>query len=149
LRRIRRGRGFSYLDEQGDAVTAPETLLRIRELAIPPAWKEVWICGDARGHLRPPASILPAASSTSITPYGAPARPREVRASASIQDPDSIEVLRALMRRHARGNELLGYRNGRRWLPMHADDINDSRVTSARSSAPRTSERGTREYSPL
>jgi hypothetical protein len=33
LRRIKRGRGFSYLDERGAAVTDPETLLRIRELA--------------------------------------------------------------------------------------------------------------------
>jgi DNA topoisomerase IB len=33
LRRIKRGRGFSYLDERGDAVTDAETLLRIRELA--------------------------------------------------------------------------------------------------------------------
>src|SRR5437763_1149006 len=52
LRRIKRGRGFSYLDERGDVVTDPETLLRIRELAIPPAWKDVWICSDPRGHLQ-------------------------------------------------------------------------------------------------
>src|SRR5207248_4322428 len=52
LRRIKRGRGFSYLDERGHRVTDPETLLRIRELAIPPAWRDVWICMDARGHLQ-------------------------------------------------------------------------------------------------
>jgi DNA topoisomerase-1 len=52
LRRIRRGRGFSYLDERGEPVTNPETLARIRELAVPPAWQDVWICSDPRGHLQ-------------------------------------------------------------------------------------------------
>ena len=52
LRRVRRGRGFSYLDERGKQIKDPETLLRIRELAIPPAWQDVWICSDPRGHLQ-------------------------------------------------------------------------------------------------
>ncbi len=52
LRRVKRGRGFSYLDERGDRVTDPETLERIRELTIPPAWEDVWICRDANGHLQ-------------------------------------------------------------------------------------------------
>src|SRR5437764_2284275 len=52
LRRVRRGRGFSYLDEQEEPLTDQETLARIRELAIPPAWQDVWICSDPRGHLQ-------------------------------------------------------------------------------------------------
>jgi DNA topoisomerase-1 len=52
LRRIRRGRGFSYEDAEGDRVRDPETVLRIKELAIPPAWEEVWICPDPLGHLQ-------------------------------------------------------------------------------------------------
>src|SRR5436305_11226450 len=52
LRRVRRGRGFSYLDEQEEPLTDQETLARIRELAIPPAWQDVWICTDPRGHLQ-------------------------------------------------------------------------------------------------
>ncbi|MFT3667949.1 MAG: DNA topoisomerase IB [Pseudoxanthomonas sp.] len=52
LRRQRRGRGFVYLDPRGRAVRAPATLDRIRLLAIPPAYTDVWICADARGHLQ-------------------------------------------------------------------------------------------------
>jgi DNA topoisomerase IB len=53
IRRARRGRGFSYLDAlSGDRVDEPETLERIAELAIPPAWEEVWICPDENGHIQ-------------------------------------------------------------------------------------------------
>ncbi len=52
LRRQRRGRGFVYLDPRGRAVRAPATLDRIRMLAIPPAYTDVWICADAHGHLQ-------------------------------------------------------------------------------------------------
>jgi DNA topoisomerase-1 len=52
LRRRRRGRGFEYLDELGRRIDAPDTLARIRELSIPPAWEEVWICADPLGHLQ-------------------------------------------------------------------------------------------------
>ena len=47
-----RGRGFEYLDSGGERVDDPETLERIRELAIPPAWRDVWICLDPLGHLQ-------------------------------------------------------------------------------------------------
>src|SRR5688500_3731671 len=52
IRRVRRGRGFSYQEEDGTAIRDPDTLERIRELAIPPAWQEVWICPDPNGHLQ-------------------------------------------------------------------------------------------------
>src|SRR5436190_7575606 len=52
IRRIRRGRGFSYRDYDGEPIEDPATLERIRSLAIPPAWEEVWICSDDRGHLQ-------------------------------------------------------------------------------------------------
>ena len=52
IRRRRCGRGFSYSDESGERLEDKETLERIRELAIPPAWREVWICADPRGHLQ-------------------------------------------------------------------------------------------------
>src|SRR5687767_10451104 len=52
IRRRRRGRGFDYLDLGGARVSDEETLARIRELAIPPAWKDVWICMHPRGHLQ-------------------------------------------------------------------------------------------------
>lgn len=52
IRRVRRGRGFSYEDAPGEAIKDEETLERIRALAIPPAWKEVWICPDPFGHIQ-------------------------------------------------------------------------------------------------
>jgi DNA topoisomerase I len=52
VRRRRSGRGFTYADEAGRRITDPETLERVRGLAIPPAWQEVWICRDPRGHLQ-------------------------------------------------------------------------------------------------
>jgi DNA topoisomerase I len=52
IRRRRRGRGFSYEDACGEAIADEETLERIRQLAIPPAWKEVWICPDPFGHIQ-------------------------------------------------------------------------------------------------
>jgi DNA topoisomerase IB len=49
--RRRHGRGFVYLDERGRQIR-DERLDRIRSLAIPPAWADVWICPDVRGHLQ-------------------------------------------------------------------------------------------------
>jgi DNA topoisomerase IB len=50
--RVRRGRGFRYLDQAGDPVTDDDILSRIRALAIPPAWREVWICSYPNGHIQ-------------------------------------------------------------------------------------------------
>jgi DNA topoisomerase I len=47
-----RGRGFEYLDEWGERVEDDETIARIRNLVIPPAWQEVWICPHPRGHIQ-------------------------------------------------------------------------------------------------
>jgi DNA topoisomerase IB len=52
VRRVRRGRGFSYVDAQGRRVESAEELARIRDLVIPPAWEDVWICPDPFGHLQ-------------------------------------------------------------------------------------------------
>ena len=52
LRRVRRGRGFSYQDPYGAPVTDTETLQRIKDLVIPPAWKKVWISSDPNGHIQ-------------------------------------------------------------------------------------------------
>ena len=50
--RIRRGRGFAYVDEDSERIEEPEVLERVRGLAIPPAWRDVWICRDPLGHLQ-------------------------------------------------------------------------------------------------
>jgi DNA topoisomerase IB len=52
IRRVRRGRGFSYLEEDGTAIADREVLERVRALAIPPAWSDVWICPHPRGHIQ-------------------------------------------------------------------------------------------------
>jgi DNA topoisomerase IB len=51
IRRRRCGHGFRYL---GPAVpvTDPEILARNKALVIPPAWEDVWICADPRGHIQ-------------------------------------------------------------------------------------------------
>src|SRR3954470_10005088 len=55
-RRVRQGRRwvptFDILDARGRPVRDEATLERIRRLAIPPAWTDVWICPDPRGHLQ-------------------------------------------------------------------------------------------------
>ena len=52
IRRRRRGKGFEYLDPDGRRITGPSVLERIRELAIPPAWEDVWICPYPMGHIQ-------------------------------------------------------------------------------------------------
>jgi len=52
ITRRRAGRGFSYLDGRERKVADEATLARIRALAIPPAWTDVWICPQATGHVQ-------------------------------------------------------------------------------------------------
>jgi DNA topoisomerase-1 len=52
IRRKKAGHGFNYLKPDGRPVTDEPTLDRIRKLAIPPAWTDVWICPSARGHIQ-------------------------------------------------------------------------------------------------
>ncbi len=52
IARRRRGRGFEFRDPCGERIEDAEVLERVSELAIPPAWREVWICMDPLGHLQ-------------------------------------------------------------------------------------------------
>jgi DNA topoisomerase-1 len=52
ISRRRRGAGFEYTGPDGKRITDAETLIRIRSLAIPPAYRDVWICIDPDGHLQ-------------------------------------------------------------------------------------------------
>ena len=52
ITRQSRGKGFGYRASDGSAVRDAETLRRIRSLAIPPAWTEVWICPNENGHIQ-------------------------------------------------------------------------------------------------
>jgi DNA topoisomerase-1 len=52
IRRKRAGKGFSYVSPEGSPVRDEGELRRIRALAVPPAWTDVWICPDPRGHIQ-------------------------------------------------------------------------------------------------
>jgi DNA topoisomerase-1 len=50
--RERKGEEFEYLDQKGKPIRDEQRLLRIKRLAIPPAWTEVWICPSSNGHIQ-------------------------------------------------------------------------------------------------
>ncbi len=52
MSRVRSGRGFRYLESDGAPVRDETVLARIRLLAIPPAWTDVWICEHPNGHIQ-------------------------------------------------------------------------------------------------
>ena len=52
IRRRRAGKGFVYFDAKGRRIADPGVLRRIKALAIPPAWTNVWICPSANGHIQ-------------------------------------------------------------------------------------------------
>ena len=52
ITRKRAGKGFSYRGPDGKLVKDEETLRRVRALAIPPAYRDVWVCPDPLGHIQ-------------------------------------------------------------------------------------------------
>ena len=52
LARRRRGRGFTYLDVDGRPLDDQLVVARLRSLAVPPAWTDVWFCADPDGHIQ-------------------------------------------------------------------------------------------------
>src|SRR5437763_9408199 len=52
IRRRKSGKGFTYTRPDGSRVTEADVLRRIKSLAIPPAWADVWICPSADGHIQ-------------------------------------------------------------------------------------------------
>jgi DNA topoisomerase I len=204
-----RGRGFEYLDEQRRRVTDPEVLVRVRDLGIPPAWRDVWICPNPRGHLQATgtdaagrkqylyhpdwrtrrdaekfaemerfARALPAlrehvqhdleaesgysrarvaacavrlldrgffriGSEEYTESFGLATMRKEhvtvtrggemvfdypaksgVRRIQAVVDPLAAEIVAALKRRRGGGDELLAYKDGRRWRDIRSEDIN-------------------------
>jgi DNA topoisomerase-1 len=209
--RRRRGRGFEYVDENEERIDELEVLERIRELVIPPAWDNVWICPYPFGHIQAVgtdaagrrqyiyhqrwrerrdqekfdemirfARALPSLRKTAARHLGLRGMPRErvlacavrlldrgffrigsegyaeqnqtyglatmqkrhvtladdylitfdfiakggKRRVQSIVDPKVYAVVEVLKRRRA-GRELLAYKDGRRWVDVRSDDIND------------------------
>ena len=52
IRRRRAGAGFVYVNAGGRRIRDAATLDRIRAIAIPPAWRDVWICPSPAGHIQ-------------------------------------------------------------------------------------------------
>src|SRR5690349_16430903 len=52
IHRRHAGKGFTYVDAHGKAIHEAKTLSRIKALAIPPAWTDVWICPSPNGHIQ-------------------------------------------------------------------------------------------------
>src|SRR6185436_9161363 len=52
IRRAAKGTGFSYRGHGGKVISDKDTLKRIRGLAVPPAWTDVWICPKENGHIQ-------------------------------------------------------------------------------------------------
>lgn len=74
IRRKRAGKGFQYIGPDGKPVRDPDQLRRIKSLAIPPAWTDVWICPTPNGHLQATGH-----DAKGRKQYGYHARWREVR----------------------------------------------------------------------
>ena len=213
IKRVGRGKGFSYLDEDGEPIGEPEVIARIRELGIPPAWKGVWICPYPLGHLQATgvdaagrkqyvyhaewrrrrdaekfdemisfARALPALrehvaadldggealtrervlacavrlldrgffrigteeytvtnesfglatmrkshvkiedGGTMVFDYPAKSGKRRLQA---VVDPEVVDIVAQLKRRRGGGDELLAFKQGRRWLDVKSDEINE------------------------
>lgn len=52
IRRLKSGKGYRYVDSDGTAIKDDSVLARIKSLAIPPAWQQVWICPSPNGHIQ-------------------------------------------------------------------------------------------------
>jgi DNA topoisomerase IB len=103
--RRRRGRGFEFLDVEGKRVQSPDVLARIRELAIPPAWTDVWICADANGHLQ--ATGIDAAGRKQYL-YHAQWRARrdQQKFEKMLEFARTLPRLRRVIKKDLRGDEL-------------------------------------------
>ena len=211
MKRAKHGRGFRYEDEDGDRLTDEAALERVRRLAIPPAWKEVWICPDPLGHIQATgiddagrkqylyhdawrakqdrrkyeqmlelADELPrlrrvvkrrlggsgftrdrvlagavrmldlgffrigseqyaeenesyglatlrrshvrSANGAVVFDYPAKSSQRRVQ---EISDPQLVKLVRALKNRKGGGHELLAYRDGKRWVDVRSEEVNE------------------------
>jgi len=102
---VRRGRGFMFVDEDGDRVDDRLVIERARALVIPPAWADVWICLDPRGHLQ--ATGIDAAGRKQYL-YHADWRSRRDREkfAAMLDFADALPGLRRRVRRDLEGDQL-------------------------------------------
>lgn len=99
IRRKKAGTGFSYTQPDGSKLIEPDALKRIRALAIPPAWTDVWICPFSDGHIQATGR-----DAKGRKQYRYHARFREVRESTKYEHvvafADALPSLRETVREH-------------------------------------------------
>jgi DNA topoisomerase I len=99
IRRRKSGKGFTYTRPDGSRVTEADVLRRIKSLAIPPAWTDVWICSSADGHIQ--ATGRDAKGRKQYRYHG---RFREVRESTKyehvVEFAEALPAIRATVREH-------------------------------------------------
>src|SRR4051812_7440207 len=99
IRRRKLGKGFTYTRPDGSRVTEADVLRRIKSLAIPPAWTDVWICPSAGGHIQ--ATGRDAKGRKQYRYHG---RFREVRESTKyehvVEFAEALPAIRAKVREH-------------------------------------------------
>jgi DNA topoisomerase-1 len=99
IRRKKAGTGFSYIRPDGSRLIEPDALKRIRALAIPPAWTDVWICPFPDGHIQATGR-----DAKGRKQYRYHARFREVRESTKYERvvafADALPSIRETVREH-------------------------------------------------
>jgi DNA topoisomerase-1 len=99
IRRKKAGTGFSYVRPDGSKLTGPDTMKRIKALAIPPAWTDVWICPSPDGHIQATGR-----DAKGRKQYRYHARFREVRESTKYERvvafADALPSIRDTVREH-------------------------------------------------
>jgi DNA topoisomerase-1 len=99
IRRKKAGKGFTYTRADGSKLAEKDVLKRIRALAIPPAWTEVWICPFADGHIQATGR-----DAKGRKQYRYHARFREVRESTKYEHvvafADALPAIRHKVREH-------------------------------------------------
>ena len=112
LRRKRSGKHFAYVDAAGKTIRDEEVISRIRALAIPPAYEDVWICPAPNGHIQATGRDARGRSSIATTPAG-------VRFATTRNTGDMVDfasALPALRKRVDRDLRLAGMPAKRFWL---------------------------------
>jgi DNA topoisomerase IB len=105
IARRRRGRGFEFVDPAGERIDDPEVLERISRLAIPPAWRDVWICMDPLGHLQ--ATGVDAAGRKQYRYHDAWRTRRDrMKFDSMIEFGRALPAMRRRVARDLRGDEL-------------------------------------------
>lgn len=101
LTRRRWGKGFSYRDMRGTPVTDRETLQRIRSLAIPPAWQNVWISPYPNGHIQATGTDAAGRRQYIYHPHWRELKDRE-KFDRSLAFAQSLPAARRLITKHLR-----------------------------------------------